>query len=241
MDFEVLMNLGILNCDRVSDEFAIHYGQYPDMFVALLQPIAPKMTFTVFNVIDGELPKDVHAADAYLITGSKYGVNDDYRWIASLQEFVRVLHATPKKVIGICFGHQLIAKALGGTVIKSPKGWGIGVLQTQIVHHKKWMHPARSHFNLLASHQDQVVILPPGAQLLAGSEFCPNNMMQIGDTMLGLQGHPEFTKAYAKDLMQSRENIIEKKVIARGLQSLKLEHEHDLIAQWLIHFLDNSK
>lgn len=231
------MNLGILNCDRVSDVFAIHYGQYPEMFATLFQSIAPKMTFTVFNVIEGELPKDVHAADAYLITGSKYGVNDDYPWIASLAEFVRVLYATRKKVIGICFGHQLIAKALGGKVIKSPQGWGIGVLRNQIVHPQEWMHPARSHFNLLASHQDQVVILPPDAQLLASSEFCPNNMMQIGDTMLSLQGHPEFTKAYAKDLMQSRKNIIEKEIIALGLQSLELEHEHALIAQWLMHFL----
>ncbi len=231
------MNLGILNCDRVGEVFAVHYGQYPDMFARLFQSIAPKMTFTVFNAMEGELPKDVHAADAYLITGSKYGVNDGFPWIAALEEFVRVLHTTSKKVIGICFGHQLIAKALGGKVIKSPKGWGVGVLQNQIVQAKEWMHPAKSYFNLLASHQDQVVILPPGAQLLASSAFCPNNMMQIGRTMLSLQGHPEFTKAYAKDVMQSRKNILEKEVLAQGLNSLELEHEHTLIAQWLLHFL----
>lgn len=234
------MNLGILNCDRVNDVFALRYGQYPDMFAALFQSIAPKMTFTVFNAIDGELPTDVHAVDAYLITGSKYGVNDGFSWIAALEEFVRILHATPKKVIGICFGHQLIAKALGGTVIKSPKGWGIGVLQNQIVQPKEWMHPAKPHFNLLASHQDQVVTLPPGAQLLASSEFCPNNMMQIGETMLSLQGHPEFIKAYAKDVMQSRKNILEKEVLEQGLRSLEQEHEHALIAQWLFHFLEGN-
>lgn len=232
------MNLGILNCDRVSDVFAVHYGQYPDMFAALFQSIDPKITFTVFNAVDGELPKDVHAADAYLITGSKYGVNDGFPWIASLEDFVRVLHTTSKKVIGICFGHQLIAKALGGTVIKSPKGWGIGVLQNQIVRPKEWMHPTRPQFNLLASHQDQVVVLPPGAQLLASSEFCPNNMMQVGETMLSLQGHPEFIKAYAKEVMQSRKHILEEEVLARGLHSLELEHEHALIAQWLINFLN---
>lgn len=234
------MNLGILNCDRVNDVFAVHYGQYPDMLAALFRPIAPKMTFTVFNAVDGELPNDIHAADAYLITGSKYGVNDDLPWIAALEEFVRILHATPKKVIGICFGHQLIAKALGGRVIKSPKGWGIGVLQNQIVQTKEWMHPPRPHFKLLASHQDQVVTLPPEAQLLASSEFCPNNMMQVGETMLSLQSHPEFIKAYAKEVMQSRKNILEENVLAQGLRSLELEHEHTLIAHWLVNFLAMS-
>jgi GMP synthase-like glutamine amidotransferase len=232
-----IMNLGILNCDRVSDVFARH-GQYPDMFATLLQSIAPQMTFTVFNVIDEELPKDIHAADAYLITGSKYSVNDNYPWITSLEDFVRSLYATSKKVIGICFGHQLIAKVFGGKVIQSPKGWGLGVLQNQIVQPKEWMHPPRPHFNLLASHQDQVEILPFEAQLLASSEFCPNNMMQIGNTILSLQGHPEFTKAYAKELMQSREHIIAKEVLTRGLQSLEREHEYALIAQWMIQFLD---
>lgn len=63
-------------------------------------------------------------------------------------------------------------------------------------------------------------------------------MMQIGETMLSLQGHPEFIKAYAKDVMQSRKNILEKDVLAQGLHSLELEHEQELIAQWLVNFLD---
>lgn len=231
------MNLGILNCDRVSDVFSVRYGQYPHMFAALFQPVAPQMTFSVFNALEGELPKDIHAADAYLITGSRHGVNDGYPWIAALEEFVRCLHKTPKKVIGICFGHQLIAKALGGKVIKSPNGWGVGVLQYQVVCPKPWMNPIQEQFNLLASHQDQVVILPPEAQLLARSDFCPNYMLQIGHTMLTVQGHPEFTKAYAQDLMQSREESLTKRVMTKGMRSLVLEHEHDLIAQWIINFL----
>lgn len=235
------MNLGILNCDRVSDVFAIRYGQYPQMFATLFQPVAPKMIFTVFNVLQGELPKDIHDADAYLITGSRHGVNDGYPWIDALEEFVRSLHKTQKKLIGICFGHQLIAQALGGKVIKSQNGWGVGVLQYQVVCHKQWMNPAQDQFNLLASHQDQVVILPPEAQLLARSDFCPNYMMQIGNTMLTVQGHPEFTKAYAENLMHSREDSIEKDVMTKAMQSMALKHEHRLMAQWIINFLQHFK
>ncbi len=231
------MNLGILNCDQVSDVFAVQYGQYPEMFAALFHSADPKITFTVFNALEGDIPTDIHAADAYLITGSRHGVNDGYPWIARLEDFVRALYTARKKVIGICFGHQLIAKALGGKVIKSPNGWGIGVLPNYILHHKKWMQPAKKQFNLLASHQDQVIALPSGAQLLAGSDFCPNYMMQIDNIILSMQGHPEFTKAYANDLMQSRKDIFEQEVLAKGIQSLVLKHDSLLMAQWMVHFL----
>jgi GMP synthase-like glutamine amidotransferase len=234
------MNLGILNCDRLSEEFAARYGQYPEMFALLLQSADPKMTFTVFEALQGQLPTDVYAADAYLITGSRHGVNDGYPWITQLESFVRTLHAAQKKVIGICFGHQLIAKALGGQVIKSPNGWGIGISQNHVIFHKLWMQPQQNQLNLLVSHQDQVITLPQGAQCLASSDFCPNYMIQIGSTLLSVQGHPEFTKAYAKDLMHSRAGIIAQDVLTKGMQSLVLEHEHLLMAQWIVRFLQNG-
>ncbi|WBV66493.1 type 1 glutamine amidotransferase [Legionella pneumophila] len=118
------MNLGILLCDKVSEVFVADHGQYPEMFANLLRPADSTLELTVFDAEHGELPTDIHAVDAYLISGSRHGVNDDYPWIRKLEEFVRTLHASQKKLIGICFGHQLIAKALGGKVIKSPKGWG---------------------------------------------------------------------------------------------------------------------
>jgi GMP synthase-like glutamine amidotransferase len=231
------MNLGILNCDQLSRILAKHYGSYAHMFERLFHYVDPQMIFTFFNALQGELPKNINDADAYIITGSRYGVNDGDVWIEQLEEFIRSLYAAGKKVIGICFGHQLIAKALGGKVTRSPTGWGVGVLKNHVLHHKHWMQPEKNHFNLLASHQDQVIILPPKAELLASSDFCINYMMQI-DNMLGIQGHPEFTKDYAKDLMILREDVIEKKVIEEGIHSLKeLDHENILIARWMTHFL----
>ncbi|MCL9684693.1 glutamine amidotransferase-related protein [Legionella maioricensis] len=232
------MNLGILKCDSVSDIFVAEHGQYTEMLAALLRPVAPSINFTVFDAEQGELPGDIHAADAYLITGSRHGVNDGFPWITQLEEFVRTLHAAQKKVIGICFGHQLIAKALGGKVIKSPKGWGVGMSQNTLVQFKEWMIPHQKTFNLLVSHQDQVVELPKQAEILASSDFCPFYMMQIGNHFFSIQGHPEFTKAYSRALMTSREDTLSEIEFERGMNSLEWHEDDGLIAQWIISFLN---
>lgn len=233
----VLMKIGILKCDQVNDLFAAKYGQYPEMFANLLRPAQPDIEFIVFDAEQRDLPTDIDVADAYLITGSRHGVNDGADWINNLERFVRILHAARKKIVGICFGHQLIAKALGGEVIKSPKGWGIGITQNEIIHEKEWMSPFQPQIKLLVSHQDQVVETPAHAQVIAGSDFCPNYMMQIGTHILTIQGHPEFTKPYAYDLMKSREKIINKQTVEQGIQSLELSEDDFLIAQWIINFL----
>ena len=232
------MNLGILKCDRVTDIFVEEHGQYPEMFAALLKSVDPGIKFTVFDAEQGNLPTDIHAVDAYLITGSRHGVNDGFSWIDQLEEFIRTLHAAKKKVIGICFGHQLIAKALGGKVIKSPKGWGVGISQNTVVSHKEWMNPLSKQFNILVSHQDQVVDLPLGAEVLASSDFCPFYMMQIGSHFFTIQGHPEFTKAYSRALMVSREDILNEQEYVQGIKSLELHEDDQLIAQWIISFLN---
>lgn len=232
------MNIGILKCDSVSDRFIAEHGQYPEMFATLLHTANPNVTFTVYDAELGHLPTNTHAADAYLITGSRHGVNDGYLWIAQLEEFVRALYDAQKKVIGICFGHQLIAKALGGKVIKSPKGWGVGMSQNTIVSHKEWMIPSSDKINILVSHQDQVVELPLGAEVLASSDFCPYYMMQLGNHFFSIQGHPEFTKAYSRALMVSREDSVNEQEFVKAMQSLDLHEDDHLVAKWLINFLN---
>jgi GMP synthase-like glutamine amidotransferase len=229
------MKLGILQCDKVREQFAAH-GQYPERFAALFKPFFP-MTFITFDVEQEEFPQDIDEVDAYLITGSHHGVNDGLSWIVALEEFVRVLYQSQKKLIGICFGHQLIAKALGGKVIKWPRGWGVGMSQNKIDQPKPWMRPLQSKFNLLVSHQDQVIELPKEAEVLASNEFCPHYMTQIGSHILTVQGHPEFTKAYSHDLMLSRKPILGEQVFLKGVDSLVLPEDDALVAQWIVNFL----
>lgn len=232
------MRLGILKCDNVSDVFEAEHGQYPAMFLNLLRPFSPDLQITIYDVEQGEFPTDLNAVDAYLITGSRHGVNDGFPWIAQLEACVRSLYDAQKKVIGICFGHQLIAKALGGRVIKSPKGWGVGMSQNKMLRIKEWMNPQPASFNLLVSHQDQVVDLPVGAEILASNDFCPYYMMQIGNHFLTIQGHPEFTKAYSRALMVSREDALNEMEFAQGIKSLELPEDDKLIAQWIMCFLN---
>jgi len=234
------LKIGILQCNTSRAPFAKKFGQYPEMVKHLLQKINPTLTFETFQAEQHQLPAHIHACDAYLITGSKHSVNDHWPWIAELEDFILKLHQAHIKLIGICFGHQLIAKTLGGKVSKSPQGWGIGMSTNRVLQHKLWMNPSCDHFNLLISHQDQVVELPQGTEILASNEFCPFYMLQIGNN-LTIQGHPEFTKDYAKALIESRKDLLDKSCYEKGLQSLALNKDEMLIAQWIIHFLnDNS-
>lgn len=231
------MKIGILQCDEVHEKFIAEHGHYPDMFAALLHQADPSLTFEVYDIEHGEFPEEINAAEAYLITGSHHSVNDDFPWIANLEAFIRQLHLAKKKVVGICFGHQLIAKALGGKVIKSPKGWGIGMAKNQITHHKPWMNPPQDNLHLLVSHQEQVVELPSDAEVLASSDFCPFYLLQIKENLFTVQGHPEFSKGYSQALIEDRKDILGKERLEQGLMSLTMDLDSDLFAKWIVNFL----
>lgn len=231
------MHIGLLQCDLISSVYADVYGQYSDMFHRLFHGIEPTIQWTIYDVINNYLPPHLDACDAYLITGSQYGVNDDYAWIRGLEEFICHLKKSTKKLVGVCFGHQLIAKALGGKVISYPQNWGIGMSINELQRQKEWMKPTIEQFNLLVSHQDQVVILPPNTEVLAGSAFCPYYMLQVADQFLTIQGHPEFTKDYCEALILKRKAIFEEDKVKEAIKSLELNSDSRLIAQWIVNFL----
>jgi GMP synthase-like glutamine amidotransferase len=214
------MHIGILRTDSVSREWVSTYGEYPDMFTRLLSAEDDALTFTTWNVEVGELPRSVEAADGFLITGSKSSVYDDKAWIRALEDFVRECHAARRKVIGICFGHQLVAQALGGVVAKSPKGWGVGV-HCYTVDREGFDLADGEQFCLLASHQDQVMTMPPGATQIASNDHCEFAGMTLGQHMLTFQGHPEFIPAYSREIMTFRRDMIGAERVAEGIASLE--------------------
>jgi GMP synthase-like glutamine amidotransferase len=231
------MKLGILKTDAVRPEWVAEYGEYPDMFIALLKQVDPDLEFVVYDVERGHYPNDIDDVDAYLITGSKSGVYEDKPWIATLMGFVRKLHARRKKLIGVCFGHQLVAAALGGKVAKSPKGWGVGLHTHHFKDLPSWHDQNGSDLDILVSHQDQVLQVPDDMKVLAGSTFCENAVCQVGDHILTFQGHPEFVPGYANAIMALRRDIIGEDVYDRGVSSLVRSHEGQRVAQWMINFL----
>ncbi len=231
------MKLGILKTDAVRPEWVQQFGEYPDMFITLLSRVDPELEFIVYDVQHGQYPADIDEVDAYLMTGSKSSVYEDEPWIARLMEFVRELHARRKKLVGICFGHQLVAHALGGRTEKSPKGWGVGLHTHTFNTQPHWHDGEHEDLDILVSHQDQVVQVADGANVLAGSEFCENAVTQLGDHILTFQGHPEFIPEYASAIMNVRREVIGENAYDTGMGSLSGNHQGERVARWIHAFI----
>ncbi len=231
------MRLGILKTDDVRPEWVDEFGEYPDMFAALLGSRDPDMEFETYEVQHGEYPADIDDVDAYLITGSKSSVYEDKAWIHDLLDFIRTLDASKKRMVGICFGHQAIAHALGGRTEKADAGWGVGLHKHTFHAQPDWFDGGALEFPVLVTHQDQVTANAAGAEVLAGSEFCPNAVVQIGDHALTFQGHPEFVPDYSRAIMEFRREIIGEDVYERGIASLAEDPATDRMAGWILEFL----
>jgi GMP synthase-like glutamine amidotransferase len=239
------IHIAILRTDSVLDQFQAAHGDYPAMFETALASSAalpPALCdrpprFTAFATHEGELPVDPQEFAAYVITGSRHSVYDDLPWLPPLVEFLRSALAADRKVIGICFGHQLLAHHFGGETARAETGWCVGVHDTQVLQAQPWMEPRATRFGLLSSHRDQVRRLPEGAETFAASVKCPNAGFVLGSQVLTFQGHPEFTKAYAADLMRMRETALGAEVFAAGMASLDNATDETLVARWILNFV----
>jgi GMP synthase-like glutamine amidotransferase len=230
------MKIAILQCDSVMDELAAEFGDYPNMVRSMMLDIAGDLSFQVFDVTREEYPQDLDAFDCYISTGSKAAAYAQEPWIERLIHFVRLLDEQGKKLVGICFGHQIIAMACGGEVSKSEKGWGIGVAANRIVNTPAWMRKPKQQLNIIVSHQDQVSKLPPGAAVIAESDFCPYFIVQWSDHFLSIQGHPEWRRAYSRALIDRRRHLIDPLRVEEGLCSLELQPDSELFARWIFDF-----
>ena len=231
------MKVAILQCGNVSEKFQPRFGDYPEMVRNMFVDLASPLAFDTYDCQCGQLPAHIDAYDFYITTGSKASVYEDAEWIQGLIRFIRVLADHKKKLIGICFGHQLIAMACQGKVEKSSKGWGVGIAKNRIIFYPKWMSETPTAINILASHQDQICELPETAQVIAETNFCPFFMVQWGNHFLSIQGHPEWEPAYAKALMEDRREIIPADKIDAGIESLQIEPDNALFARWIIEFV----
>ncbi len=231
------MQLCILQSGEINPAIADGLPGYQDMYSALFMAADPSIEITYFAVRDGLFPTDIDAFDAYVITGSPRGVYDDDDWIAPLHDLVRTLYAAGKPLIGICFGHQLIANALGGKAEKATQGWGAGIRTIPVT--ATGDHPLRPHpsFDLLYMHQDQVTALPDDAEILMGDDFCPIAAYRIGTQVLCFQGHPEFTHEVVAAIIDLREDNIGPARAAAGRDSLKRPHDGVQISRVITDFM----
>jgi GMP synthase-like glutamine amidotransferase len=244
------VDIAILATDEVRAEYIDSHGDYPDMFTTLLEQAAAdraepvSLKLTTYDARHAQFPEpDAHPA--YLITGSRLSVYDDEAWIEVLADFLEEVLRAGGKVIGICFGHQLMAHFFGGRTEPAEQGWAVGVQENRTVASEPWMSAGAGEggdrLNLLASHKDQVTRLPDGAKLIATSDFCPVGGFVVGDQVLTLQGHPEFRKDYSRDLMVMRRELIGEEVFELGVASLDKETDDDKVGHWIIDFVRAGK
>ncbi|HSJ83421.1 MAG TPA: type 1 glutamine amidotransferase [Acidimicrobiia bacterium] len=223
------MRIGLLVCDHVGPELRAISGDYEDMFRRLFGDQGD-VSMVTYEVIAGELPSDPGECDAWVTTGSRHSVNDDEPWIRNLEGFVREVAAAAVPFIGVCFGHQMLAKALGGSVVRSENGWGVGVKEVEVLPELG----LGESYRVLTSHQDQVETIPPGGEVLGWNEHCPVSMLRVG-SMLGIQGHPEFDPAYSRALMELRRGkVIPEAIVDAGLATLGQPSDSARLAEWIM-------
>ena len=215
-------SLGILQCGHTPEELlGLRYANYPDLFVQMLGPEA--FDYRVWAVVDGEFPPDARACDAWLITGSRHGVYEPHDWIPPLESLIRDIRDAERPLVGICFGHQIIAQALGGRVEKFAGGWSVGRVEYRLDLDGDGEGAAREAVTLplMAYHQDQVIEPPPGAVSRGASNVCRHAALAIGDTIRTLQPHPEFDAAFVAGLLDTRGRVLPPERYEQAVDSLK--------------------
>jgi GMP synthase-like glutamine amidotransferase len=225
------VRIGLLECDHVDERYRGVVGDYRDEFERLLgTEVVP------FDVVAGEVPVSPTGCDAWVCSGSRHSVYDDAPWIDAASAFVAEVHEAGTPFVGICFGHQLLAAALGGTVERAGSGWGAGVRRIDVIADEPWMDPRRPAVALHFMHQDQVSEVPDGGVVLGRTDHCEVAAFRV-DRMLGVQAHPEFTAAYVEALLVDRADRIGDEATAAARASLATPTDEDVVARWLVRFL----
>lgn len=233
--------IGILEAGRLPPEIEDTHGTYPRMFESLLSVDNAGFDFQTYAAVDNTLPASTDECDAWLVTGSRFGAYDDEPFIPKLKDFLARAFADHVPIVGICFGHQILAEALGGRVVKSSKGWGVGVHDYRVTKTAPWMIGARGSFSIYAMHQDQIETLPDGAEVLAGSDFCPYGVLVYGDTAISFQGHPEYGSQFGREFVKMRlETTIPPAFAEDALASLSKPQDSGMVARWIVNFLKNA-
>lgn len=221
------MLIGILQTGLAPEALSDEMGDYPDMFARLLD--GHGFTFRTFRVVDGQFPASVQDCEGWLITGSRFGAYEGHPWIPPLEDFIRKSFAARVPMVGICFGHQIIAQAMGGKVERFAGGWAVGATDYDFDGEKRTLN---------AWHRDQVTVVPAGAKVIASNDFCKNAALLYDDHALTVQAHPEFRPEFIGGLMKTRgKGLVPDQVMAAASKRLDDSlHDTTMAAQIAVFF-----
>lgn len=226
--------IGLLHMDALPDVAIPVQGDYPELYRHLFRHEAVELVD--IHVHSGDGPAAIDDCDGWIVGGSRYSVYDGLGWIITAEQIVRDAVAAERPIVGICFGHQLIAHALGGRTARADVGWGIGARRYESVAASPWQPPG-APTSLLACHQDQVVEPPPDAEVWSTSDYCPIAGMTIGERVWSMQGHPEFTAPVCDVIYESRRPLIGDAEVDAAKRSLSTPLSNESIAAAIVGFV----
>ena len=232
------MKLTIIETGHVPDPLRARFKSYPDMFSAMFARHGAGISADFVPILEGAPLPDPAGLEGVLITGSPAGVYDDMAWMDPLRVFIRRLYERRTKMVGICFGHQIIADALGGDVRKSEKGWGLGRHAYEVVPARPHFAPGVDSLSIACSHQDQVIAPPASARVVLRSDFAPNaGLVYDNGAILTFQPHPEFEDDYATALIDLRAGRVDEDTLAAAHDSMKTPSDSAVLARAISQFL----
>jgi len=235
------VHIAILVTNTDNSDFAKAHPSDGEKFSTLLLEQRPDWEFSVFDTTNGVFPQDVTAFDGVMIGGSPASVMAGADWISTLEVLIREMVAARVPVFGACFGHQVIAQALGGRLGYNPDGWSFGRVSTEVVEILPWMKGAPEAINLYSAHKEQVIEVPEGAKVWSKTVGCPVGGLAIGDHVFTTEYHPEMSPEFIAALVEELAEVVGPGVAARARASLAVDADRALMGDWMARFFEGAR
>ncbi|MHA6731223.1 type 1 glutamine amidotransferase [Devosia sp. A369] len=231
------MKLTFIQTGDVPAPLRGQFGPYHRMFETMFDATGQGFSYEVVPVSDGAALPEPAALEGIVITGSPAGVYEDHAWLGPLRDFIRDAYESKIPMLGICFGHQIMADALGGDVRKSEKGWGLGRHTYAVTARPAFMADAPAALAVACSHQDQVIVPPAEAEVILASDFTPNaGLVYRNGAALSFQPHPEFADDYALALAEMRRGRVADELVDQALVSVATPSSSPVLAGYIARF-----
>ena len=236
-----MIKLCILEAGFINPALKNQYPSYSKLFKEFLSVEKRNWDVSYYEIYNDKFPKHIKNFDAFLITGSSFGVYENHNWIIKTIKLIDKVIKYKKQIVGICFGHQIIVQSMNGLVEKYSKGWATGISEVKFNIEKSWLPKFDRNLHLISFHQDQVVKIPDYFDHLAETNFCKYYALSMDNNVFTIQGHPEFSNQYTLDLLEIKKENIGKKLYLESKRGLeKQTNDGHIFQNCIANFLEKN-